>query len=89
MITYDLNSPGQRYKEVRDTIKETLATGGWCNYWESSFLIKSRYTPNEMLEKLKPYIDKDDRFLIIEVVNNKQGWLEKEDWEFINKNLLG
>ena len=27
MITYDLNSPGQRYDEVITTIKEELSTG--------------------------------------------------------------
>ncbi|GAB3065526.1 hypothetical protein ACFOU0_12395 [Salinicoccus sesuvii] len=88
LITYDLKSPSPKYEEVISTIKETLATSGWCSYWRSSFLIKSRYTPDQMLEMLKPYINSGDRFLIIEVVNNKQGWLTEKQWKFINENIV-
>ncbi|MBO6440329.1 hypothetical protein EY653_06160 [Enterococcus faecalis] len=88
MITYDLNSPGQRYDEVITTIKEELSTGAWCCYWKSSYLIKSDLTPNQMIDKLKPYIDKGDKFFIVEIVNNKQGWLTEKQWEYINNNIF-
>lgn len=88
MITYDLNAPGQKYDEIIRTIKEDLSTGVWCTFWKSSFLIKSNYTPNQMLDRLKPYLDSGDRFFIVEIVDNKQGWLEPEDWDYINKNIF-
>jgi len=86
-ITYDLNSPEQNYDDVISTIKEHIA-GAWCSYWKSSFLITSRLTPNEMLERLKPYLDKDDRFIAIEVVDNKGVWLTRKQWNFINENIF-
>lgn len=88
MITYDLNNPGQHYTEIINIIKNQLSNGIWCSFWKSSFLIKSDKTPNQMLELLKPYLDNDDRFFIVEIVNNKQGWLEKDEWDFINRNIL-
>lgn len=88
MITYDLNNPGQRYTEIIKVIKEQLSNGVWCSYWKSSFLIKSDKNPTQMLDLLKPHLDNDDRFFIVEVVNNKQGWLEKDEWDYINRNIL-
>lgn len=88
LITYDLNSPGQRYDQVITTIKENLSTGVWCTFWKSSFLLRSELTPNQMMDKLKPYIDSGDRFLIIEVTNNYQGWLNTDDWEYIQENII-
>lgn len=88
MITYDLNSPGQRYDDVIKTIKEDLSTGAWCSYWKSSYLLRSNLTPDQMLEKLKPFLDQGDKFLIIEVVNNKQGWLTDKQWKYINDHIF-
>lgn len=87
MITYDLNSPGQNYNAIIKTIKEECANA-WCNYWKSAFLITSALTTSQMIEKLKPYLDKNDRLIIIEVVNNYSGWLEQEQWDWIKKNIF-
>lgn len=39
--------------------------------------------------KIKPYLDSNNRLLVIEVVNNKQGWLNKKQWDFINNSIFG
>ena len=41
-----------------------------------------------MIDKLKPYIDKGDKFFIVEIVNNKQGWLTEKQWGYINNNIF-
>ncbi|WP_320186704.1 hypothetical protein [Macrococcoides caseolyticum] len=87
MLTYDLNNPGQRYDEVIKVIKEEISNG-YCSYWKSSFLFRSSLTPSEMMDKLKPFLDKGDKFFVAEIVNNKNGWLSKEQWNFINKNIF-
>ena len=88
-ITYDLNNPGQNYENVIQAIKEA-STGIWCSYWKSAFLIKSNLSSaNEVMKKINPYLDKDDRCLAVEVCQNYQGWLEKEQWDYINKNIFG
>lgn len=87
MITYDLNSPGQRYDEIINIIKNEVSIS-WCSYWKSSYLIKSNYSPDEIQGKLKPFLDSGDRLIVIEVQKNYQGWLEKENWDFIRNNIF-
>lgn len=88
MLTYDLNSPGQKYEKLRNVIMEEISNS-YCTFWKSSFLFRSSLTPNVMIEKLQPYLDKDDTLFVTEIVNNKQGWLSKNQWDFINKNIFG
>ncbi|HBC2029006.1 TPA: hypothetical protein I9Z65_000521 [Clostridium perfringens] len=87
MITYDLNSKGQKYDEVIKAIKDS-STGAWCTYWKSSYLIKSYLTPDQILDKIKPHLDGNDTLIIIEVKNNYQGWLSKKQWQYIKENIF-
>ena len=87
MITYDLNSKGQKYDEVIKAIKDS-STGAWCTSWKSSYLIKSYLTPNQIFDKIKPHIDDNDTLIIIEIKNNYQGWLSENQWQYIKENIL-
>lgn len=87
-ITYDLNDPGQNYDKVIEAIKKA-STGNWCSYWKSSYLIKSNYqTADAVSNLITPHLDKNDRLLVIEVKNNKQGWLTKKQWDYINNSIF-
>lgn len=88
MVTYDLNNPGQNYDDVINAIKESSTKCISC--WKSSYLIKSNYlSANDIQAKIEPYLDSNDSLLVIEVVNNKQGWLSKEQWNYINNSIFG
>lgn len=72
------------YEAIKD------ASLAWCHYWDSSWLIKSELkTADDVFEKIKPHLDSNDRCLVVEVKNNKQGWLTKEQWDFINTKIFG
>lgn len=89
MITYDLNSPGQNYEKVIEAIKGA-SNGVWCTYWKSSYLIKSNLkTAVDVFQKIKPHLDGNDRVLVIEVNNNKEGWLTEKEWKYINESIFG
>lgn len=84
LITYDLCNPGQNYDQVIQAIKDA-STGVWCSFWKSSWLIKSNLiSANSVFEKIQPHLDGNDRCLVIEVKNNKQGWLSQEEWDYLN-----
>lgn len=88
MITYDLNKQGKDYDNLIQAIKDA-STGAWCSYWKSSYLIKSNLSSAEkVFDKISPYIDSDDRVLVIEVTKNYWGWLESQQWEYIQKSIL-
>ena len=86
MITYDLNSEGQNYEKVIQSIKDS--SNAWCSYWKSSYLIKSNLTVQQVSDNITQYLDGNDRFIIIEVKDNYQGWLSKKQWEFIKENIF-
>lgn len=89
LVTYDLNKTGQDYENVIAAIK-SASTGVWCSYWKSSWLIKSSLaTASEVFAKIEPYVDGNDRVIVIEVKDNKQGWLKKEQWAYINNQIFG
>lgn len=87
MITYDLNGEGQNYEKVIQAIKDA-STGTWCSYWKSSYLIKSNLSVQQVSDMITPYLDANDRLIAIEVKNNYQGWLTKEQWKFIRENIF-
>ena len=88
LITYDLNRIGQDYENVIKAIKDA-STGAWCTYWKSSYLIKSDLkTADAVSAKIEPYLDKNDRLLVIEVKNHKQGWLTQKQWKYINESIF-
>lgn len=87
MITYDLNSTGQKYDEVIKAIKDS-STGAWCSYWKSSYLIKSDLTVTQVSDKITPHLDSNDRLIVIEVKYNYQGWLTEKQWKYIRENIF-
>lgn len=89
LITYDLNKNGQDYENVINAIKDA-STGAWCTFWKSSYLIKSNLSSaDDVFKKIQPYLDSNDKLLVIEVKNNKQGWLSQKDWDYINNSIFG
>lgn len=87
-ITYDLNKDGKDYEGVFQAIKDA-SDGVWCHYWDSSWLIRSKYeSADSVFEKIKPHLDSDDRCIVIEVKDNKQGWLTQKQWDYINNSIF-
>ncbi|URZ06430.1 hypothetical protein [Clostridium felsineum] len=87
MITYDLDSPGQKYEDVIKAIKDSSSS--WCTYWKSSYLIKSNLTATQISNNINSYLDDNDTMIVTEVLTtNYQGWLNKDQWKFIKENIF-
>jgi hypothetical protein len=83
-INYDLKAPGRDYSGLYEEIKKSL---GWWHYLESTWIIVTSETPDQIWNRLEPHIDKNDYLLIIEVRDNVQGWLPKDAWGWIYENV--
>jgi hypothetical protein len=82
LVTYDLNRPGQEYQDLFEAIK---AIGPWWHYLDSTWLLDTNLTANQAYKRLEPHVDKNDHVLIIKVdPYDKQGWLPKKAWDWIN-----
>lgn len=87
MIGYDLNNSGKDYEDVYKAIKDS-SDGTWCHYWDSTWLIRTQLTVSQVNDNIKKYLDSDDRLIVIEVINNKQGWLTQKQWDYINNHIF-
>jgi hypothetical protein len=85
-INYDLKAPGRNYNPLYDEIKRSSQ---WWHFLESTWLIATSETIDQISYRLRRHIDKNDFLLVIEIRNNKQGQLPKEAWEWINVHVPG
>lgn len=82
LITYDLNKPGQNYKDLHEAIR---GLGAWWHYLDSTWIVQSSLSPNAIVEKLKATIDTSDGLLVFDITGDSySGWLEQGAWDWLN-----
>ena len=74
----------------RDTVKAALQAMPEVLSWRydipNSFYLVSNSSAQELTESLIRQLSPESkRFLIMEVSNNRQGYLSKETWDFLRK----
>lgn len=84
LISYDLNQSGQNYKDLYETIK-SASNGTWMHYLDSTWIIQSSRSADEISNILKPALDNNDSLLVFEVQNQYAGWLPEEAWDYLKK----
>ena len=84
-VNYDLKKPGQSYKELHEAIKECGVS--WWHYLDSTWLIDTNLSANQIWQRLEPYFDKNDVALVIRVTNDYQGWLPEKAWQWIRERF--
>ena len=84
MISYDLNKPGQNYSDLYKAIKKC---GVWWHHLDSTWLVDSKFTVDEITNHLLKFMDKNDFLLVFHLAKSHQGQLPKRAWDWINKHL--
>jgi hypothetical protein len=82
LITYDLNSPGQKHKEFSELIVKLFPKH--INYWETSYLIDTNLNAKEIMIHLKHLLDNNDCVLVSEVTGQFNGWFTDKERNEIN-----
>ncbi len=85
-VSYDLKKTGKDYAGLHAELKKTH---DWNHLLDSTWLLCTAETADQIWMRLKSHIDKDDRILITQIVNNKQGFLSQNDWDWLNARLSG
>lgn len=86
IISYDLHSPGQQYEDLKKII--IGFNGAYIKILESTWLVRTDLTPEEMVNKIRSVVDTNDSLFVSEITNNYQGLLNKDDWEFIKESIF-
>ncbi|NKL18482.1 hypothetical protein [Rhizobium leguminosarum] len=79
-INYDLKKQGQDYSGLYGAIK---ALGSWWHYLGSTWLVDTSLDANQIVERLTPHFDGNDRLLVIKMGNDRQGLLPEKAWDWI------
>lgn len=69
-VTYDLNSPGQKYKEVSDYLKQFA----YCKHLESFWLIDTSKTAAQIRDDLKSKVDANDMVFVARLQGSWASW---------------
>ena len=54
---------------------------------DNTWLISTSENADEIWQRLRTYITRDDFMFIIEVTDDFNGWLPKEAWEWIDEHI--
>lgn len=80
-VSYDLNTPGQKYSCVEKRINSICTKH--IKYVETSWIVKYSGNAKALYNEINKCLDESDRILVIKVVNNYSGWLNKKYWAII------
>ncbi|MCC5641279.1 hypothetical protein LC593_36890 [Nostoc sp. CHAB 5844] len=83
-VSYDLNKTGQNYSALYEELKKSPS---WWHHLDSTWLIYTSETAEQLSARLLKHIDTNDRLLVIKVVQAYQGWLTEEAWKWINEHV--
>lgn len=86
IVSYDLNRAGQNYAGLYAELKKTT----WWHYLDSSWLIATNETADQLWNRLSRHCDQNDRVLVIKVqsgITNRSGWLPKDAWDWIAQHV--
>lgn len=71
-VSYDLNQAGQNYNALYDELKKSP---GWCHPLDSTWLISTGETAQQLSDRLRRHLDNNDTLLVIGVTKEYAGWL--------------
>lgn len=81
LVTYDLNSPGQNYQRL---IQGIQSMGQWYHCLESTWLLRTSLSAEQVANRLRQQMDSNDRLLVTAFnPHNSEGWLPQEVWNWI------
>lgn len=83
-VSYDLNKSGQNYSGL---YAELEASPSWWHFLDSTWLISTSETADQLSARLLKKLDTNDRVLVIKVTRDYAGWLTEDAWNWINQHV--
>lgn len=83
-VSYDLNKAGQNYNALYDELKKSP---GWCHPLDSTWLISTRETAQQLSDRLRNHLDNNDTLLVIGVTKDYSGWLPQATWDWMRQHI--
>lgn len=86
LITYDLNTPGQRYNALYEHLKSYRT---WWHHLDSTWMVVTSGTTAQVRDAMKPYLDVNDKVLVIDVTADPAAWrgINESGSDWLHKHL--
>ena len=85
IITYDLKVPGRDYASLYSAIRNSAE---WQHPLESVWLVYTSKNANTLYNEIRPSMDNSDLLFIAEIDPiDRQGWMAKSCWEWMNSKI--
>ncbi|NIF02627.1 hypothetical protein F3J38_21685 [Pantoea sp. Acro-805] len=82
-ISYDHNTPGQKYDALYQELKKT----DHLHPLDSTWLTSTNENAENLCIRLRKHLDSNDHLLIIKVTRPYNGWLTQSSWDWIASHL--
>jgi len=85
VVSYQL----RRFHDPRQIVEVLQKVGEWCHYFDTTWLVQTNLTADDIYNQLALVFNQDERLLILEVKPPAmyQGWLPDEAWSWIRARL--
>ena len=83
-VSYDLKKAGQNYNALYEELKGSYS---WWHYLDSTWLISTQESADQLCDRLLRHLDQNDRLLVIKVVRSYQGFLSEDAWKWIREHV--
>ena len=85
VITHALNNKFRDYTPFFDAIKNN--SENWWHYFDTTWIVSTPHGADAYARLLYPHMDTTDRLLVVKITPDKQGWLTKEAWDWLNSKF--
>jgi hypothetical protein len=82
-VSYDLNK-GKDYPGLHAELEKTFE---WYHLLDSTWLLHTTESAEQIWNRLKTHVDNDDNILIAQITSNNYGWLPKYAWDWLNARV--
>jgi len=86
LVTYDLMAPGKDYSKLWEHLKSYT---DYIKPLESFWLLRTSYSAEGVRDKVRLYVDSNDRLMVIDVTGDAAAWLNLsvQQSQWIKNNL--
>jgi hypothetical protein len=71
--------------EAKEILRKCPSVKSWRTDMMRAFYLKSDADANTIAKEIREN-KKSGRFIVTEITDNCQGWIQKDSWEFIKEN---
>ena len=88
VVVTSVDKNSKDFGDFLDVI-ENCSSFSWHFPRSSVWFIKSSLSTEDITDRISDFFDTDDEsFIVVEIKNNIQGWLNYDEWDVINNNIL-